>query len=292
MKKRLLLLLLCLAVIFSLPMTAYADMGPKPSINIEFNILREEYQNVTYYGTLLSKTSSTGPSSAWDGVPGHERYYGADPEIWQAFVDYVDKDGYYFLQEIWECSETDTLNWTYYPPSSFKILLYFPDTGLYFVSDIYERYAFDSYYTVDIIEDMAAGIIVAEESYNFTWEIISLVARVVATILIEVAIAFIFGYREKKAIKFIAVVNIFTQLVLNAGLNIINYNMGAMAFVFFFVVFEIIVFVIEALLYVKLISKFTQNKVDCFKTTAYAFVANLVSFGVGMWIAHIVPGIF
>ena len=93
MKRKLLPLILCLAVIFSLPLTAYADMGPKPSINIEFNIAREEYQNVTYYGTLLSKTSSTGPSSAWDGVPGHERYYGADFEIWQAFVDYVDNCG-------------------------------------------------------------------------------------------------------------------------------------------------------------------------------------------------------
>ena len=292
MKRRLLPLLLCIAVMFSLPMTASADIGPKPSINIEFNISREEYQNVTYYGTLLSKTSSTGPSSAWDGVPGHERYYGADFEIWQAFVDYVDKDGYYFLQEIWKCSETNTLNWTYYPPASFKILLYFPDTGLYFVSDIYERYAFDSYYTIDLIENMTVEILVAEESYNFTWEIISLVARVVATILIEVAIAFIFGYREKKAIRFIAAVNILTQLVLNMGLNIINYNMGSMAFVLFFVIFEIIVFVIEALLYAKLLKKFTASKADCFKTTAYAFVANLVSFGLGLWIAHIIPGIF
>ena len=39
---------------------------------------------------------------------------------------------------------------TYYPPPKFKILLYYPETETFVSSGIYERYAFDTYYTVDM----------------------------------------------------------------------------------------------------------------------------------------------
>jgi len=293
--KRFISLLLCITVIFSLPLVAHADIGPKPSINITF----EGVKNGTeYHGTLLSERKSTGPSSAWDGISGHENYYDFDYEIWQAFQSYTDADGYYFLQEAWDCTGTNQLNWTYYPPSKFKILLWFPQSDTYYVSDIYERYAFDSYYTVDLSEFMtetsaaADNMLIAKQSYNFTWEIISLLARIAATILLEIAIAFIFGYREKKAIKIIAVVNIITQVVLNVALNIINYNMGSMAFVFFFVLLEVVVFALEAVIYGILLKKFTAKTADRFKTTAYAFTANAASFAIGLWLSHIIPGIF
>ena len=77
----------------------------------------------------------------------HARYEEGEEEIWQAFVDYQDPDGFYFLQEIWDCSEAGLLDWTYYPPGTFKILLYFPDSGQFWTSPVYERYAFDSYFT-------------------------------------------------------------------------------------------------------------------------------------------------
>ena len=293
MKRKILSALLCMAVFFSFPMAAHADIGPKPSVNVTFEGVKK---GTEYYGTLLSDRDSTGPSSAWDGVEGHQDYHDGEEEIWQAFADYPDTDSYYFLQEWWNCTGTDQLNWTYYPPSKFKILLWFPETDTYFVSDIYERYAFDSYYTVNL-SDMAAsepadGIIVAEKSYDFTWEIISLIARIVATILLEIAVAFIFGYRSKKAIRFIAVVNIITQVLLNLTLNFINYSMGSMTYVFFFVMLEIAVFVLEAVIYALLLRKFTDRKADCMITTAYAFAANAVSFAAGMWLSFVIPGIF
>ncbi|MBE6895175.1 MAG: hypothetical protein E7483_06220 [Ruminococcaceae bacterium] len=288
--------LLGFIIIFSLPLTAFADIGPKPSVRITFNGINDStiYQNGTvYYGTLLSEHKSTGPSSAWDGVAGHEEYDGFDKEIWHKFADYTDKDGYYFLQEIWDCTETHQLNWTYYPPSKFKILLYFPETDIYFMSDIYERYAFDSYYTVDIIGDMYAGqMLKAEQSYDFTWEIISLLARIAATILIEILIAVVFFYREKRTLKFIAIVNIITQIALNVGLNIINYNKGSMAFTFYFILFEIAVFAAEAVIYSVTLKKLSSKPAKPGKPAAYAFAANLASFAIGLWISHIVPGIF
>ena len=285
--KKILSLLLCIAVFLSIAVTASADIGPKPSVRITF----EGVENGTeYYGTLLSERKSTGPASAWDGVPGHEDHYNYSYELWKIFADYTDTDGYYFLQEVWDCTETNQLNWTYYPPSPFKILLYFPNTDTYYVSDIYERYAFDSYYTVNL-SDLSSDTMTAEESYNFTWEIISLLARIVATILLEIAIAFIFGYREKKALRFIAVVNIITQIALNVALNIINYNMGSMAFTFFFIIMEIAVFALEAVIFALLLKRFTA-KSDKARSTAYAFAANAASFAIGLWLSHIIPGIF
>jgi hypothetical protein len=74
-----------------------------------------------------------------------------DYAIWEAFDSYQDKDDFYFLQYFTKLGEDAAFRWGYYPPKEFKILLYFPDDGSFAVSDeVYERYAFDSYYTVDL----------------------------------------------------------------------------------------------------------------------------------------------
>ena len=150
-------ILICLVLAVSLfPITASADTGPKPSVRITFENLGDE----ECWGTLLSSKKSTGPSSAWDGN-GEDARHNENPngqydwqdfgyDVWKAFVDYDEKDDYYFLQEAWQINETKELAWTYYPPNEFKILLYFPETEEYAVSGVYERYAFDSYFTVNM----------------------------------------------------------------------------------------------------------------------------------------------
>ena len=288
MLRKVLSLLICLILVLNLPVTAKADIGPKPSINITFTGIVGE----TYYGTLLSERRSTGPATAWDG---YEEYRDWKPEsekpIWEKFIAYEDTDGYYFLQEWWDCSETNQLNWTYYPPTPFKILLYFPETDTFYVSDIYERYAFDSYFTVDL-SDYATSPITARQSYDYTWEVISLVARIVLTITLELAIALFFGYREKKALGFLAIVNVITQVVLNVALNIINYRSGSMGFTFAFICMEIVVFAIEAIAYKSLLKRFSTVEQEKRRGVSYALVANTASFAIGLWLAHLIPGIF
>ena len=281
-------LLICLILIFSLPVTAKADIGPKPSISITFTGI----EGKTYYGTLLSERRSTGPATAWDG---YEEYRDWKPEnekpIWEKFIAYKDTDGFYFLQEWWDCSETNELNWTYYPPTPFKILLYFPETDTFYVSDIYERYAFDSYFTVDL-SDYVNSPITARQSYDYTWEVISLVARIVLTIAFELAIALFFGYREKKALGFLAIVNVVTQVILNVALNIINYRSGSMGFTFAFICMEVLVFAIEAITYKTALHRFIEKEKANPRGVTYALVANTASFAIGLWLAHLIPGIF
>ena len=281
-------LLICLILVLNLPVTAKADIGPKPSVRITFTGIKGE----TYYGTLLSERRSTGPATAWDG---YEEYRDWKPEsekpIWEKFIAYEDTDGYYFLQEWWDCSETNQLNWTYYPPTPFKILLYFPETDSFYVSDIYERYAFDSYFSVDLSE-YATSPITARQSYDYTWEVISLVARIVLTIALELAIALLFGYREKKALGFLAIVNVITQVVLNVALNIINYRSGSMGFTFAFICMEILVFAIEAITYKAVLHRYSEKEKVNRRGVTYALVANTASFAIGLWLAHLIPGIF
>ncbi len=287
MKRKLTTWIMCFIMVFAmLPITAHADTGPKPSVRINFENMGEE----VCYGTLLSKTDSTGPSSAWDGNPEHIYNYDLDIDIWQAFVDYEDVDGYYFLQEGWLCSESKELNWTYYPPSSFKILLYYPELDTYTVSGIYERYAFDSYFrvTMDGLEIKS----VDDKAYDFTWELISLACRVVVTIALELAIALLFGLRQKKLIMTILGVNVVTQIGLNVALNIINYNRGAYMFVFCYVLLEILVFIVESVAYTVLFRKSSEPQISKKRTVSYALIANIVSFIGGMAIAQLVPGIF
>ena len=289
MKRKEFAILMCMVLVMAMPITAHADMGPKPSVRIEFTGIQGE----TYYGTLLSLRDSTGPASAWNGNPDYARYHPGDEgyEIWQKFVEYQDIDGYYFLQEWWDCSESNQLNWTYYPPTPFKILLYFPETDTFYVSPVYERYAFDSYFAVDL-SAYDSDPITAHQSYDYTWEVISLVARIILTIARELAIALLFGYREKKVLSFLAVVNIVTQVILNVVLNIVNYQSGSMTFTFSYVLYEMLVFAIEAVAYSMLLKKFSSKELKKGRAIGYAFVANAASFAFGLWLAHMIPGIF
>jgi len=276
-----------------------ADMGPKASVRVNFENMGDEL----CYGTLLSDDPSTGPNSVWDGIDGHECLGGLDPDIWRAFAEYKDSDGFYYLQINWEISKTKEIAWTYYPPNTFKILLYYPENDRFVVSGIYEKYAFDTYYTVDMDKSDIKSVeyndelstderILAYRSYNYRREVVSLVVRIVLTIAVEMCIALLFGFFKKKQLVLLMCVNTLTQIILNVLLNVINYRSGEWAFVFYYILLEIVVFAIEAIIYTRYIGKFTEKPVKKGKAIVYAFVANAVSFGVGICIANILPGVF
>ena len=289
--------ILCVAFFLVFPAKALADAGPKPSVQVSFT---GAAGGEVFYGTLLSQYDSTGPYSAWDGTEEYARYAPGDEgyEIWKKFSDYQDSDGYYFLQEWWECSLEDGISWTYYPPYSFKILLYFPEEDLFCVSPIYERYAFDSYYTVNMagfeMDSISAQdfTLVAERSYDYTWELLSLACRIVATIGIEVAIALLFGLRQKKVLLLITYTNLVTQVLLNLALNVVNYSQGAFAFLACYVLFELAVCLIEGVWYFIQFSKVSAAPISKVRVTAYTLCANGGSLAVGILIARYLPGIF
>lgn len=280
--------LACFSAVFMLfPMTASADMGPKPSIYITFENMGDE----TCYGTLLSKYSSLAGSSAYDGE--HiQNYSNLDMDIWRAFVDYQDSDGYYFLQSADLCSDTKRLSSGYYPPDPFKILLYYPETDTFLVSGIYECYAFDSYFSVDMkgidinSPEVQETILIAQNNYDYTGEIIALICRVIITVVLEIGIACIFGFRQKRLLLLITGINVVTQVILNVMLNVIRYNSGygLITYIGLYIPGETVVFIIEIILCAILFNRVSETKIPAWKPIVYALVANTVTF-VGTFLA-------
>lgn len=297
MNKKLSFIVLCVLVMFIfLPSFAYGDIGPKPSVVINFEGLEGE----TYYATLLSETSSTGPYSAVGRFQGDVRYGEDDEdyEIWKKFVSYEDVDGYYFLQYFNDCTETSQFKWGYYPPQKFKVLVYFPELDSFLVSEVYEQYAFDSYYKFDLSNIELKPLsniegITAVKDYNYTWEVISLFLRIIATIAIEILIALIYGYRNKNQLRIIIKTNIVTQTILNILLNTVNYFLGGLIFLLSYILMEVLVFAIEASAYSALLTKYSTDKLAKKRhAVLYALIANAVSFYLGLQIAKLIPGIF
>lgn len=295
--------------------TAEADTGPKASVCVTFENLGDEF----CYVTLLSSSPSTGPYSVWNGTEedacyiGNDRYGNAllDYETWKTFVDYKDSDGFYFLQHaVWKISaDANSISWGYYPPKEFKILLYYPESKTFVSSGICKRYAFDTYYTVDMKGAEMASVeydkklsgndrikayyrLYPYESYDLVKEIFSFAARMIITIALEIGVAFLFRIKGKKTLSFIALVNVGTQILLNTALNVISLT-GSMEEVYaVYVLLEIAVFIVEAAIYAIFIKKFTQKEKTAWFFVLYALAANVASFSAGIALSNIIPAIF
>lgn len=313
-------------------MKASADTGPKPSVSVTFENMGDEL----CYGTLLSKTPSTGPARAWDGTEGGKFYEGADEAVWRAFTEFKDEDGFYFLQWFWRADENKALNWRYYPPQTFKILLYYPDratesgaadnsaggatrdskttaaSGAFCVSDVLERYAFHSYYFVDMrnVQSETIGTIAkisATQGYDYSAEILGFFVRFIITLGVETLLALAFGLRTKRAFLTVLAANGATQVALNILLNVqLHFNNVYGVFPLYFFA-ELFVFVAEAALYCFILGKRKNGGVSGSadenggkaaiayskkRLILYAFTANLVSFCIGLPLAILLPAVF
>lgn len=255
---RLLAALLCGMTLLLSPVRATADLGPKPSLHISIVGAREE----PCFATLLIQGGNGIPS-----LGGNETFFYrsnddvdsiANPDVWKAFTDYKDAKNFYFSYRYWDLSKVDEIYWGYFAPETFKILLYYPESEAYALSAVYDRYAFDSYFTVNLEtsfrspEERAGSKgqqLPVETAYNYLREFLSLVARIILTIAIELLIALPFGYRRKRQIKRILRVNVATQLALNVLLNAIGANCTGNALAMSYACLEILILAIEALVY-------------------------------------------
>lgn len=100
-------------------------------------------------------------------------------------------------------------------------------------------------------------------------------------------------FQNKKQLLIIGCVNIITQSILNILLNLINYKQGSMMFVFNYVWMEVFIFIIKARVYSVFLDKYSITKLTKkWRVPLYALTANIVSFGIGIYISYLIPGIF
>lgn len=260
MKKKNLLLLLVIGFLLLSSRPLDADIGPKPSVTIQ---VKNPPEGV-YYMTLLSKEESFGP---WHKIEQSEIDMGDKDEAFVAFANYEDKDGFCFLGNHTNMEGKEEYYWSYYPPEEFKVAVYLED-GTIIVSDIVERQAFDSYFTIDFLE-RDLGI---KEDVRLGRQLFYFLLRVILTILVEYGIAYLMGYRSKKERRVIIIANIITQVILNAVLMFFDYYAGALVWLIMFPIGELAVFIIELVIY--LIAMKGHKK---WKTFLYTLIANIIT---------------
>ena len=260
--------------------SAYADVGPKPSVNIEIKGLEE---GKTYYVTLLSKNESTGPYrlgkelSDEDCRPGYEK-----------FTELKDKDGYYFISYLEKLTGPGTFSWSYYPPYEFKIAIYNVENNSVLISDPMSRYAFNSNYIMDysdlgVKDDVCyfGSELNISKAPNVSRELSSFALRVILTILIEYVVALIMFRPTKAQTKLIIETNIFTQIILNLAISLLLYFYGFMFYFLTLIPLEIFVFAVEAVIYRKKINVDLPKGKKPVPAIFYSLIANIASAAIG-----------
>lgn len=278
------LLLVCL-----LPLWAAADTGPKPSITVT----PEGFGEDACYLTLLSKTETTGPWSKHESFAASKDSYGnpeADEAIWTAFNDYEDADGFYFLGCYGEVTGGQMFCWSYYPPDTFKVLAYFPDSGTFAVGPVTERKEFSARYTVSPSEKGETLLI--EKARNQEAENKSFVGRLVLTLALELAVAVVFGFRAKRQIITIVCMNLITQVGLNQAITHLFPVVSSRCYWPGLLVLEVLIFLVEGAVYARLLPKWKKDPAAVCHPWGYALAANVASFGVGLILARLIPGMF
>lgn len=285
-KKRLCSLLACFALALALPFAAFADMGPKPSVEVQTRGLVSPC-----WVTLLAQDTVIGP---W-----HETEKGTvaavDPgeaPVLEAFDAFEDEDGYHFLQWFDQVADDASATWSYMAPKNFKILFWFPESGSYAVTETLDRYAYSAVYRVDFSGfDPAAGevqTVTAQKNYDYAGEALGLAARFVLTLAVELLIALPFGYLKRRCLRVLLITNLATQLALNLALNLTCYFSGSLAMWVFYPLFELAVFIVEAVVF-RLAFKPEGGKGH---PVLYAFVANAASYAFGLWLGNLAPALF
>lgn len=268
-----------LAIVFVLfivsTINIVADMGPKPSVKISFKGLESK----KYYVTLLSSEKVTGPYTIYDETKSVIPSFTTSEQeiVFQKLVEY--KSDYYFLQYFEECSKSHSFNWSYHPPSEFKVLIYFPKEDKFIeTEDSYSRYAFNSYFTMEYSDD---GNYKFYSSYNYSREIWGFVSRLLITLGIEIFLGYLFFNKSSGILKFIVFVNVITQVLLNTILFLGYFRSGGNIYIGYTVI-ELLVLLIELFLYLLYIKKKKVEGISKSRIIWYTVIANCTSFLLGL----------
>lgn len=278
------LLLVCL-----LPLWAAADTGPKPSITVT----PEGFGEDACYLTLLSQTETTGPWSKQESFAASKDSYGdpeADEAIWTAFNDYQDAEDFFFLGCYGEVTGGQMFCWSYYPPDTFKVLAYFPDSGTFAVGPVTERKEFSARYTVSPSE--TGETLLIEKARNQEAENKSFVGRLVLTLALELAVAVGFAFRAKRQIITIVCMNLITQVGLNQAITHLFPLVSSRWYWPGLLVLEVLIFLVEGAVYAKLLPRWKKDPAAVCHPWGYALAANVASFGLGLILARLIPGMF
>lgn len=114
-----------------------------------------------------------------------------------------------------------------------------------------------------------------KENYIWNKAMFELAIRMLVTIVIEIVAALMMHIKTKHELLIIVAANFLTQIILNLLLEVFGvYALGYYG-AFFYILFEILVVVIEINIYKKLFN------IDNVSIKSYTIIANILSFIIG-----------
>ncbi len=259
--KKIIVFLLMIGLTFSLyTVRVHADIGPKATADIKVIGIDQNY----YFDILIYYNENISALEGDDLSHGIEQYYQNDYPV-DVLNGYQDEDGYAsrtlsyrggapaHLLRVNGSDDTYRIGY-FHAPDEFKVAIVTED-GVLLTSEVIHRKLFSSKMTydvsgVDLTYDQS-GVGIIQEHIPYTHMSISLIIRVILTVLIELLVlVFIFKYQSIRSMKLVGFVNVFTQTGLTVLMMLGYYFWGSIfGLIGMLLLGEVIVFVVEMIVY-------------------------------------------
>ncbi|MBQ6488999.1 MAG: hypothetical protein IJI75_07185 [Solobacterium sp.] len=276
-------LMLTLVMLCAMSLPVYADMGPKPDLVIDFSGIHEPC-----VVTVLSTVKSYGPNQPmqiawmpwWD-----EQAPEIDKEIYQKFIDetkLLNEDRTEQLYFWGVLAQNSPYVFGYYPPETFYVLVYFPETDSFLLSEeSYTRTVFHTELAITV-ENGKLLFNARQPLYGImkNWkDNDAVVLRLLVTVITEIVIGMFFMKYTQKSMLTVIGVNVITQILLNIVIWLRYYVLSNSVSTYFPVLAgaEVLIFLIEGFIYSKLISREELSR-----PYLYALIANAFTCWLGV----------
>ena len=275
--------MLTLVMLCAVYLPVHADMGPKPDLVIDFSGIHEPC-----VVTVLSTVKSYGPNQPmqiawmpwWD-----EQAPEIDKEIYQKFIDETKllnearTEQLYFWGVL---AQNSPYVFGYYPPETFYVLVYFPETDSFLLSEeSYTRTVFHTELAITV-ENGKLLFNARQPLYGImkSWkDNDAVVLRLLITVITEIVIGMFFMKYTQKSMLTVIGVNVITQILLNIVIWLRYYVLSNSVSTYFPVLAgaEVLIFLIEGFIYSKLISREELSR-----PYLYALIANAFTCWLGV----------
>ncbi len=312
MRKLLKSILMVLVLTISLVLisnTVKADMGPKPTSDIKIIGIDEPYSFDLLVKFDEDEVSVLSESQIQERIE-YDYYLETYPDILNGYID----DDNYASYTIYTSGPPHTIRVSeddsnqfhvgyFAAPDVFKIAIV-TESGELIVSDIIHKHNFNAYFEINILDSSILETPLEVANVNGTFSgtlyiadvdeqlgygviILQTIINVTITLIIELGILFLFGYREKKSYKTALFINLITQTILAAFILFAFKWWSIFGAIGVLLLGELIVFIIEIIVYRKLLKENTKAK-----AIIYAIVANISSLVLGLLFTSLIGSMF
>jgi len=213
-KKLIPLLIIVSALIIFLPKTASADVGPKPTVDIDVVYNQQSIPDLSFSAKMLS----CGPQNAAENQPKFEE----NELIPQLRISEYDSSKNCYWSPTWfawggQCSNS-SCRFDYFPPDKFKLAVFIPSLNKVFITNEISRTNFNSRYKAELFPDGSAKISettsVSDKASSFTktfitttsGQLLPFAGALILTIILELLASLIFVSIRKLPKKILAYV--------------------------------------------------------------------------------------